>query len=303
MNERLCIDRGRLTASALGVLVCFGYWLSDKRTTTILKRCGQLIERAEPAKAVPRFRRVLGLAALGFFVAIGASMYFGGAKSTKSATVSAPSVADVAESSSTPSSLLVPFASRAEGGIVRLEKFLPVDRVTDAQFGVPYLLTEDVTRLHARQQADLERMKADHDAVIIGADHGKGAAVTLRELRALHEQQGRTLATPSDADVVIPAREDGSSALTVADLRALHEQQEKTLKVTASPDEIAIAGSARGGVDLTVGEITALHERQRAELARNTGPIHDYPAPLGNGRGYALTVEQLRDLHKGQSLK
>lgn len=67
-------------------------------------------------------------------------------------------------------------------------------------------------------------MLGDLDAIVIDSDNG--AAITVKDIRSLHEQQKRDLELAYDGEVVIPASST-SPAVTVAGLRALHEQQEK----------------------------------------------------------------------------
>ena len=111
--------------------------------------------------------------------------------------------------------------------------------------------------------------------------------------------QQRELDAATNWEVVIPAGEDGSPALTVADLRAIHEQQERALEATASPDEIVIDGSLDGTSARPQAEIMAQFERQRIGLDSDAGA--DYPAPYPGAGSPYTSVEEVRNLHEKQS--
>jgi hypothetical protein len=247
----------------------------------------------------------------GFFVAVVASVYLVGPKSREATTAVDPSRSNAAaevdvpkpaasfDSPATPSSP-EPFVSRGQSGA----RLLPTDDGAGGeQQYLPGLSVDEMARLHAQQQADVERLLGDLDALVVGTDNGSGRPFTVRELRSLHEQQERGVESGDDAEVIIPTAADGSPALTVADVRARHGQQKSAIDANAAPDEIVIAGAENGTVDLKRTEIAALHERQRTASDGDVGLGQDYPAPLGNDRGYSLTVDQLRDMHKNQALE
>lgn len=175
------------------------------------------------------------------------------------------------------------------------------EHIVDGQYDAPGFSEEDVKLLHARQQSDVEQMLSDLDAIVIESENGDGRGITVRELQSLHEQQERNLESVFEDEVVIPAGADNSAALTVADLRAFHEGQGKELGATDFGGEIVISRSVDGTGDLTGAEIVALHERERVTSQSDTGSMNDNPAPVPDVGSSYLTVDELRGLHRSQS--
>ena len=175
-------------------------------------------------------------------------------------------------------------------------------RDADAYIGQNYLpdfLVDDIILLQAQQQVELEQMRDDLDAVVAVRDGDRETEVTLGELRSLQAWQQSEAESAFDDEIVIDGGIDGSAALTVADLRALHDKQHGEFESADLPDDIVIAGSTDGVAALTRVEIEALHARERLALDSDTSPNNLYPAPASSGDGN-LTVDELKDLHDRQ---
>ena len=82
----------------------------------------------------------------------------------------------------------------------------------------------------------------------------------------------------------------------------MHEQQEQILETMNNFDEIVIPGSGDGSGGISRADLTALHKRQSNALKNSADLLDKYAAPLPQEGNSYLTVEELRGLHKSQSL-
>ncbi len=169
-----------------------------------------------------------------------------------------------------------------------------------AQINLPDSMVDDVILLQAQQQIEFEQMQDDFDAVVTVRDGHSDSEVALRELRSLQAQQLSEAESVPDDEIVIAGGLDGSAALTVADLRALHDSQQSELKSTDVPGDVAIAGSFDGSSYMSRVEIEALHSRKQIALESDTSLENLYSAPLSTDGGSNLTVDELKELHKNQ---
>jgi len=173
----------------------------------------------------------------------------------------------------------------------------------DGAYGSPGLSPDEIRILHIRQQPEVEQMLGDLDVVVIEPTNDGDMEITVRELLALHEQQKRELNSVHDGDeIVIAGGDDGSPARTVSELKAMHEQQEQSIETINDAGEIVIPRSEDGSGGISRAELTALHKRQRSALKKSEDLLHKHAAPLPEEGHPYLTVEELRGLHKSQSL-
>ena len=173
----------------------------------------------------------------------------------------------------------------------------------DGAYGLLGLSPDEIRILHARQQREVEQMLGDLDAVVIEPANDDDLGMTLRELRALHEHQESDMQSADyGEEIAIPAGDDGSPARSVSELRAMHERQEQNIQTINDADEIVIPGSEDGSGGISRADLTALHKRQSNALKNSADLLDKYAAPLPQEGNSYLTVEELRGLHKSQSL-
>jgi hypothetical protein len=165
---------------------------------------------------------------------------------------------------------------------------------------IPDSMVNDVILLQAQQQTEFEQMQDDVGAAITVRDGHSDTEVVLHELRSLQAQQQSEAESAPDDEIVIAGGLDGSAALTVADLRTLHDNQQSELELADLPGDAVIAGSFDGSSEMTRVEIEALHSRERIALESDTSLKGLYSAPLSTDGSRNLTVDELKELHNNQ---
>ena len=165
---------------------------------------------------------------------------------------------------------------------------------------IPDSMVNDVMRLQAQQQIELEQLQGNFDAVVTVRDGSVDTEVAIRELQSVQAQQKIEAESVPDDEIVIAGGLDGSAALTVADLRALHSNQQSELESADLSDDVVTAVSFDGSAELTRVEIEALQSRQRVALESEPLLENLYSAPLVTDGSSDLTVDELQELHNRQ---
>jgi len=165
-------------------------------------------------------------------------------------------------------------------------------------------LSEDELRaLHARQDREIKLMSGDMDSIVIPPAKEGDPGITFGELLALHEQQRHEIEEADKRDeIVITPSEDGYPGLSRDELTVLHEQQERELENKKDRDEIVIPVSKDGYPGLSRNELTTLQDQQNYELWEDIDNLYKPVAPSPEEGGPNLTVYELKELHKRQSL-
>ena len=179
------------------------------------------------------------------------------------------------------------------------EEFLETE---DTIEGVGLSETE-LKALHASQRQEIEQMHMNMDSIVIAPTEEGGKGITLGELLALHEQQKRGIANPDDFnEIVIPGSKEGYPGLARTDLIELHKQQRLAIDNAQTWDQIVIPASEDGYPSLTWDEVAAVQEQQDDELLEMAADPNDSAAPLPEDGGPDMTVQELKNLHRKQSV-
>jgi hypothetical protein len=146
-------------------------------------------------------------------------------------------------------------------------------------------------------------MNRNMDVIVIAPSEKGGRGYTLGELLALHEQQKQAIANADDFDeIVIPASNEDFSGLSRSDLIELHNQQRLAIENSKAWDEIVIPNSENGYSGLTWDEVATVQERQEDQIIETAADPYDFAAPYPEYGGPDLTVQELKNLHKKQSV-
>lgn len=166
------------------------------------------------------------------------------------------------------------------------------------------LSEDELKALHARQNREIKLMSGDMDSIVISPAKDGDPGITIGELLALHEQQGHEIEEADDRDdeIVIPASEYGYPGLSRDELTVLHKQQESEFENHGNWDEIVIPASEDGYIGISREELTTVQEQQNYELWESIVALNEPVAPPPEEGGPNLTVLELKELHKRQSL-
>jgi len=165
------------------------------------------------------------------------------------------------------------------------------------------LSEDELKALHARQRREIELMSRDMDSIVIPPAKEGDPGITLGNLLAIHEQQKNEIEKENDWDeIVIAAPEDGYPGLSRDQLTVLHEQQERELENNGNWDEIVISATKDGYPGLSREKLTTLQDQQNYEIWESIENPFETVAPPPEEGGPNLTVLELMELHKRQSL-
>lgn len=157
--------------------------------------------------------------------------------------------------------------------------------------------------LHARQDLEIKQMIEDTDSIVIPPVKEGDPGITVGELLALQRKQKVEIEKAYNRDeIVIPASQDGSPGLSRNELTVLHEQQERELEIKNERDEIVIPASENGYPGLSRNELIILQDQQNYEIWEDIDNFYEPVAPSPEEGGPNLTVYELKEVHKRQSL-
>lgn len=165
------------------------------------------------------------------------------------------------------------------------------------------LSEDELKALHARQRREIELMSGDMDSIVIPPAKEGDPSITLGNLLAIHDQQKNEIEKANDWDeIVIPASKDGYPGLSRDELTVLHEQQKSQLENNINWNEIVIPASKDGYPGLSREKLTTLQDQQNYEIWEDIDNPYEPVAPPPEEGGPNLTANDLKELHKSQSL-